>query len=324
MTYISDSIGDSQLSEDLGSVRAVINGYIQNTPEMIRSAVERLLADGGKMLRPAMVVLAGRYGDFDGNRIYSLAAAVEMLHNATLVHDDIIDEAETRRGKPAMHTIHGSKLAILLGDYMFSGCFVMASRNSRIDQYDKLAKAVARVCEGEILQDTEKFIFNPSIRKYKRRIASKTAVLFSLSLYLGAKEAGCPEADCNIFVRIGYNIGMAFQVIDDILDFNGKTDKVGKPVTGHDMQEGIFTLPAIIAMQSDSGELAKLFSEPPYSPESIAKALTIINQSGAIEKAKAVAELYSQRARREIARLEPGYTSQQLEKITGQLLSRNF
>ena len=315
---------DSIMKADLAGVEKVIAELISDTPDLIRQMLDHLLGVRGKMLRPMMLILAGRYGEFDPERHYALAASVEMLHNATLVHDDIIDDAPTRRGIPALHTLHGSKLSILVGDYLFSTCFVLAANNSNIGHYDSLAKAVARICEGEILQDTGKFIFDSSIRNYRRKIASKTAVLFALSLYLGAKEARCSDDVCSIFVRIGYDIGMAFQIIDDILDFNSDSGTIGKPSKGHDVAEGIYTLPLTMALKEDLPELERLISKSRISRRTRRRIVDIVNNSQGINRARAEAELYTDRALREISRLEDGYTKEQLILLTRRLLGRKY
>lgn len=324
MQAVTSSIADGRMSEDLNQVRNVIDELINDTPDLIRKMISDLMSGSGKMLRPMMVILGGRYGNFDEKRIFSLAAAVELLHNGTLVHDDIIDDASLRRGRPTIHTIHGSKMSILVGDYLFSTCFVVAANNSNIQHYDSLAKAVARICEGEILQDSKKFVFDPSIRNYKRRIASKTAVLFSLSLYLGAKESGCSESICSVFVRIGYDIGMAFQIIDDILDFTANTATVGKPSSGHDLSEGIYTLPVIYELKSGNEELSKLISGRKLTRGRRKKIVRIVKDSDGMKETRRTAALYTERALREIERLDDGYTKEQLICLTSKLLDREY
>jgi heptaprenyl diphosphate synthase len=324
MQTVSNSITDTQMKEDLDQVRTVIDNLLNDTPAMIHDMISSLLSRNGKMLRPMMLVLAGRYGDFEAEKIYSLAAAVELLHNATLVHDDIIDDAALRRGGPAIHTIHGSKLAILAGDYLFSTCFVVAANHTKTEHHNSLAKAVARICEGEIIQDTGKFLFDPSLRNYRRRIASKTAVLFALSLYLGAKESNCSETVCSLFIRIGYCLGMAFQIIDDILDFTGNPEKTGKPSLGHDLSEGIYTLPLILALKDGDTQLEKIIPRHKLTRRNRKKIVGIVNASRGMEEARATAALYTERATREIERLEDGFTKDELLKLTTKLLSREY
>ena len=315
---------DPVLKSDIAEVRRLIENLVDSSPPLIKKIISGLLGGDGKMLRPMFVIIAGRYGSFEGERIYPLAAAVELLHNATLVHDDIIDDSELRRGSPSVHRMHGSKLAVLAGDYLFSSCFVVASDYSRMEYRDRLAHIVARICEGEIIQDSLKYSLDMSIRNYKRRIAGKTALLFAMSLYIGAREAECTEEDSMLFIRIGYNIGMAFQIIDDILDLTGKTDRTGKASLANDIREGVFNLPVIYAVKKGSPVIRKLLEKPPYSPRKLKNITRLINESGAVEQSRAEAEQYSQRALREINRLAPGFTRDQLIILTEKLLGRDY
>ena len=323
MTDLVTQLYEKQLMEDLDEVRSILDSITGEAPGIIRKEIRKLVSENGKMLRPSFTILAGRYGNFKGDRIYRLAAAVELLHNATLIHDDIIDEAKIRRGNPAIHTIHGNKLAILAGDYLFSNSFIIASENSQSQQYNKIARAISGICEGEILQDAAVFSMKTSVREYKRRIASKTAILFSLSLYLGAEESGCSAEDCSTFTKIGYNIGMAFQIIDDILDITGSQKVIGKPA-GNDIKEGIFTLPIILALLDDDGQLRKLLRRYPYSSNSLKKILSMVYATNGIERSRRIAESYTARAVKEIDRLDDGYTKSQLSAITEKLLTRDY
>ncbi|MDC7225166.1 MAG: polyprenyl synthetase family protein [Spirochaetales bacterium] len=323
MKEIVTSTHDKQLKEDLAEVKDILGEIADTAPGIVREDIRKLVSGNGKMLRPSFTTIAGRYGNFEGERIYNMAAAVELLHNATLIHDDIIDDASIRRGKPAIHMLHGNKLAILAGDYLFSRSIVVASEKSRTAQYGRLAGAVAKICEGEIIQDSEKYVLNPSIRSYKRRIAGKTAVLFAISLYIGANEAGCSSDDCSTFSRIGYNVGMAFQIIDDLLDITGTPAVTGKP-TGRDITEGIYTLPVLYALENDDGRLGRLLSKYPYRRHTVKKITKLVCESSGPEKAAAQAELYSDRAMREISKLDEGYTKYQLSVLVKNLLKRNY
>jgi heptaprenyl diphosphate synthase len=145
-----------------------------------------------------------------------------------------------------------------------------------------------------------------------------------MSLYLGAKESGCSDEDCSLFVRIGYNLGMAFQIIDDILDFKGQPEKTGKPSYGHDIKEGVFTLPVILSLQKDNEKLRKLLTKRPYSERSIKKIITLIEESDSVNEAAEEASRYTDRALRELERLQAGYTRDQLFLLTKNLLKRDY
>ena len=315
---------DPQLRDDLDRVKERSLSLITAAAHLIREAAGSLIANSGKMLRPALVILAGRYGSYDAEKILDLAASVEMLHNATLVHDDIIDEAPLRRGNPALHAVYGNSKAVMMGDYLLSCSFTLAARSTTGTNGVALAHAVARICEGEVNQNAGRFGEDYSLRNYLRRIASKTAALFALSLAAGAREARVAEADCAVFTRIGYNIGMAFQIIDDVLDYAGDDGKTGKPL-GRDLLEGIYTLPLLLALKDEryTGDLYQMVAAKPYSEEDAAEIVARVNQSGAIEESRRMAWIYTERAFREIAKLDPGYTRRILTDLTRQLLSRD-
>lgn len=329
---------DPQLLKDLEEVRGISLKYAESASPLIRRAVREVICSGGKMLRPSLVILAARYGSWDQQKAAPLAAAVEMLHTATLVHDDIIDNSATRRGRPALHVQIGSGNAVLVGDYLLSCCFSLTASSTSVENGVNLSRAVARICEGEITQNAQRFVQVFSYRDYRRRIAGKTAALFALSLLAGARESGCSDSDCAKFLRVGYSLGMAFQIIDDILDFVGQDDVVGKPL-GRDLQEGVYTLPLIIAVKTEDRlsqeagggqdavglgdpRLRQLLRDHPYDEPRTREILRRVMELGGVDLAREEARLYTRRAEREIARLVPGYTRDMLAQMAASLLSR--
>jgi heptaprenyl diphosphate synthase len=191
---------------------------------------------------------------------YSLAACLEMLHMATLIHDDVIDESPTRRGKPTLHTNCGNRNAVLAGDFLLSRCFILAAKYTSPDNALALARVIAVICGQEIEQNSGRYIANFSMRHYFRKIMGKSATLFALSCHIGASEAKAPRGLASRLRRVGYNIGMAFQIIDDILDYAGDPEQVRKPL-GNDIREGLVTLPLICALSLDkSGALRQLIA----------------------------------------------------------------
>ena len=188
------------------------------------------------MLRPAFVLLASRFGMPDKDRMIRIAAAVEMLHMATLVHDDIIDAAPVRRGVPSLHALRGPRTAVLVGDWLFVSCFSLIADLAGHENARSLAHMVARICGSEISQSADKYVLNTSVRRYLRRIAGKTAALFALAFHVGAAESGCEAPLAGLLRRLGYNLGMGFQIIDDILDFTRDRSETGKP-TGNDLSQ---------------------------------------------------------------------------------------
>ena len=289
----------------------------------VHAAIRLLLESSGKMLRPAFVLLSSRFGNPDPRQIIRIGAAVEMLHMATLVHDDIIDGAPMRRGVATLHTLHGARKAVLVGDWLFASCFALIADMARTDNAQSLARIVARICGSEISQSADRFIVHTSVRRYLRRIAGKTAALFSLSFYVGAFESGCSTELCSILRRLGYCLGMGFQIIDDILDFRHRGSESGKP-TGSDLSQGIYTLPAILGLRRDDGRLTAALSRRPPGRWGLSRAARLIEERQGIAGARERARLYTERSLREIGRLPAGDARSTLETVTTQLLHRSY
>ena len=293
------------LRENYADIRDVIDSVVDNSSSIIRDSLREVVSRRGKMIRPMLFVIASKFGkEQEGEKISSLAAAVELLHLATLIHDDVIDDSPCRRGVAALHTKIGRKNAVLAGDYLFTQCFTLAARYASTENARILAKAVSRICSSEISQAEKAFEFHTSIRQYLRRITGKTAALFSLSCFIGAAEGGSSREVAGILSRVGYNLGIAFQITDDILDYRGKREEIGKPV-GTDIKEGIVTLPLIYALQNDRGMRKKMLRQPPFSSRRLHHIITRVAACGGVTRAEQEAERYTRRAMHEINRLPP-------------------
>jgi heptaprenyl diphosphate synthase len=316
--------GQPELARELACVRETILARAVTEDAEVREAIRLLLESGGKMLRPAFVLLSSRFGTPDPPRIVRVAAAVEMLHMATLVHDDIIDGAARRRGVATLHTLHGARKAVLVGDWLFASCFALIADMARMENAQSLARIVARICGSEISQSADRFLVHTSPRRYLRRIAGKTAALFALSFYVGAFESGCPPGTCAILRRLGYCLGMGFQIIDDILDFRHLGSESGKP-TGSDLAQGIYTLPAILALSRDAdGRLAAALSRRASSRRALSRATRLIEERDGIAGAREMARRYTERSLREIRRLPASPARTTLEDVTTKLLHRSY
>lgn len=313
----------TDVENDLIKVKDIMLENIKCSEKNIEAALRELIESGGKMLRPAFLILASRFGEFYSDKIYNLAAVVEMLHMATLIHDDIIDDAPLRRGDETIQSKYGKNYAVFMGDYLFSKCFMLVSDGTSIENLKKISKIIARICIGEIEQFSQKFSRSVSINKYLKRIAAKTAALFSLSFYIGASESGCSEKFCKNIGKAGYNLGMAFQIIDDILDFSSDELVIGKPV-GNDLKEGIFTLPLIYALQRDSGELEGILKMESYSSSDIKRIVEIVNNSGGIDMARELAKKYTEKTFKHISVLPESNNKKILLEVTQKLLIRDF
>jgi heptaprenyl diphosphate synthase len=325
--------GSPELEKRLERVEAVIAGTIDSPGFPLKVAVAEAAASGGKLLRPALLLIGSDFGKAaDASRIERLAAAVELLHVATLAHDDVIDEAPLRRGKPSLHSSQGVKEAILAGDWLFSRCFLLAAESAESESARGLARLIAAICSAEIGQDMSKFEYKASERAYFRTIAGKTAALFSLALYAGASEAKAGRRVEQSLRRAGYGIGMAFQVMDDILDFESDAQSMRKPV-GQDIAEGLCTLPLIYALQADEKAMRAALApvaEAAGAADAEARkaaareAAAVATALGGTAKARGAASRYTARALREIETLPRSKAQGELALLAERLLHRSF
>lgn len=237
-TFLTPVQGRIQLVEDCMRAQAEINTHLD-----LRIALDQLLASGGKRVRPTVVLLAGAMLGADLDKLVTLGAAVEMLHTATLVHDDLIDSALLRRGMPTLNAKWSPAATVLTGDFLFARAAQLASDIDNVPLMKKFAETLAIIVNGEL---TQLFAAHGVISRenYYNRIYAKTASLFEMSA-LSAAMLGTEDEAIRDTLRIyGYEVGMAFQIVDDVLDFSGDQDVVGKPI-GSDLLQGLVTLPAI-------------------------------------------------------------------------------
>ncbi len=313
------------LIEELNEVKSIIKQNIKSRESILEESISPMLENGGKMLRPAFLILASRFGECDLEKIHNLAAVIEMLHMATLVHDDIIDDAKLRRGCDTVQHKYGKDYAVYTGDFLFCQCFnMLAKYDYSMENLRDISKALTKICMGEITQYNLRYGKNASLRNYIRIISGKTAALFAISLYAGAHEAKCHESITNSLGKIGYNAGMAFQIIDDILDFSGNTERLGKSAL-RDLQKGYYTLPLIYALENDKdGRLKKLLNNESLSEIEIEEIILLVNKNSGINRAKAVADKYTERAIERIAKLPDCEAKEIIAASVQKLLNREY
>ena len=310
------------IKQDLIKVNDHMLDLFHKGHPVVREALTDLAKSDGKMLRAGVFIICSKFGNLEFDKCLRLGAAIEMLHLATLIHDDVIDNSELRRGRPTIHTSHGKRNAVLMGDYLFSQCFILVSDFAKAENIRALSHALSSLCVSELNQSAQLFRKSTSVRQYLRRIIGKTAALFSISCYAGGLESGCSKIFSSIMEKAGYNIGIGFQIIDDILDFEGDKNNIGKPFN-KDLKEGVFTLPLIYALEKDSGKLKRLLDKFPYSERNIKIITSLIEKSGGINRAKILAEKYTQRALREINRLPESENRIIFSEVAEKLLNRN-
>ncbi|MGH2520874.1 MAG: polyprenyl synthetase family protein [Anaerolineales bacterium] len=285
------------VQNDLSAVEARMReAGIEAQHPAISSALEHLLASGGKRLRPAVALLTARMLDGEPERAASLAAAIEMLHTATLVHDDLIDGSLLRRGLPTLNAQWSPAATVLTGDYLFARAAELASQTDSVRVMNVFARTLMVIVNGEISQ---MFVGRgrASREEYYQRIYAKTASLFSAAAEAAALLSHADEAVVGAMQLFGRETGMAFQIVDDILDFTSDETHLGKPV-GSDLRQGLFTLPALYYFDKhlDDRDVAALLNGRSGDPETVERIVRAVRASGAIEAAFAEAKAYVARA----------------------------
>jgi heptaprenyl diphosphate synthase len=310
-----------ELGQDLGRVSGLVRSSLSGGAAFFRPYADEIAADGGKMVRAALCCLSSRFGEGPGEKVLRSAAAIELLHLATLIHDDVIDDSPRRRGRPTPRALHGARTAVLLGDYVLLSAIRCFHEELSRETARAAARAVERICEGEIRQGTERFDTDIGQRAYLRRIHAKTAALFSLSATVGAIESGCGAGERALLSRIGYCLGMAFQITDDVLDFTGTAKELGKPV-GSDLAEGVLTLPAILALGDGDRTLAVALRAKAYGPLRIKRIVRLVKASDGLGKSLKRAEAYVARAERAIGQLPENPARAALSELGAIILTR--
>ncbi|MDQ6847667.1 MAG: polyprenyl synthetase family protein [Candidatus Dormibacteraeota bacterium] len=286
-------------------------------------AMEHIVRAGGKRLRPALVLLSAALGTPDRDHAFNLAMGIEFIHTATLVHDDLIDDARTRRGITTIHETVGVNPAIIIGDYYFAkGANLLASIGEpSIDL--AISNTVMTICMGELLQLTSRRDYGQTLEEYHRKIARKTAALVETCCYCGAIVAQLDEVRTEALRQYGYLIGMAFQMADDVLDYTATAAELGKPV-GADLRQGTVTLPLMLALDASpsAGALREVLDHDVLTDEDCEAVVRLVRQSGAIERTEAQAHDFAQRARAQLAAFDPSPARTTLEQVCDYVVDR--
>lgn len=312
-----------KLQDELEAVLQVMKKHTKCRDKKIENSILELINSGGKMLRPAFTLIASNFGEYDAERARALAAVIEMMHMATLVHDDVIDDAKLRRGQETIQSKYGKDYAVYIGDFLFCVCFKILAGTSSLKSIKVDSKSMSRICLGEVEQLNTRFKTEVSVKDYLSRISGKTAELFSLSLYIGSAEAGAENRVTKLMWNIGHNIGMAFQIIDDILDYTSTDDVMGKPVAS-DLRQGIYTLPVIFALNTGNKDIKELLSKSEYTEQDIADIISCTYKYKGIEKAREIAQKYTDKAYRLINILPENEYRTILREVAESLLERKY
>lgn len=290
----------SGIETDLDVVDATFQQRATSGLEMLNTASAHVLKSPGKRLRTALTLLSGKLLTYRFEKLLPMSVAFEMVHLATLVHDDIIDHAMTRRGLPTVNARYGNGVAILLGDYLFARTagLIADVEDFRVDRL--FSETVASVCEGTILELLTARQSNVSVDNYIDRISRKTACLMSACCKGGAIVGDGNEEQIALLGQFGLDLGIAFQVIDDVLDYVGTEESIGKPA-GNDLRQGLVTLPLIYALQQQQNghteRVGQMLGAETIADDEVRDIVAWVAASPAIEEAMELARQYSSRAR---------------------------
>lgn len=319
---------EPDVATELESVGSLIQDAVDRSHSFVRQLLAAQVKTSGKMLRPALVLISSRLGKPERkDEVLRIASVLEMVHMASLVHDDIIDDAKTRRGVPTIYAQSGAKQAVLAGDYLLSRAMALIGGKEGDLEAAAVSNAFCRLCESELDQDAGQGNYTISLSTYIRRIAGKTASLFALSAYAGAAVAEAPRELQYRMHRIGYLMGMAFQIQDDILDYDGDEKRLGKD-PGKDLLGGIPTLPLIEAMEiekklpAEQQVLHQLLQKPKLSRKDAAKAVELAISLGGLDAAKQLAQKYASRALHDIESLGNDEVATIMRKVFQKLSTR--
>jgi len=276
----------------------------------------------GKGIRPALTLLSGKFHNYNPDLLLLMAAATELLHIATLVHDDAIDNSMVRRGRPTINSLWGQERAVLLGDYLFAKSGEFTANTESLRAVTLFAQTLKTISSGEINQILNAYNPEQTREQYIQRIASKTASLFSMATESGAVLSQAPEKSVKILIEYGYNLGIAFQIIDDILDFIGTEKEMGKPI-GSDLAQGTLTLPAMLLLERypEDNPVKRLFQNKDREGN-IKLAIELVRDSPIAEQCYDIASSYCSKACRNINLLPDNASRRALAELADYVVTR--
>ena len=313
--------------DELQRVEREFARHLESRVELIPQMGRYIQMSGGKRVRPAVLLMAARLCGYTGDRAVLNAAVVEFIHTATLVHDDIIDEAETRRGRLAAHSRWGNDVTVLLGDYLYIRSMAMALTQDTLEVIRLLCDVTLRMIEGELYQLTKTGDAAITEEEHFEIIRRKTAYLFSGCAEIGGLLGACTLDQRGALRDYGFNLGVAFQIVDDLLDFTADEAALGKPIGG-DLREGKVTLPIILLLRQGATGAAELvqrvIAERTVSPEDWRSLKDLLIHHGAVEAAVDRATTFAQRAKQQLAAAFPASAERDgLLALTDYVLSRD-
>lgn len=299
------------IQDDLYRVRDTLKSISRIEYEWLSEQLSHVVRETGKSIRPALTLLSGKSYEYNITYLLPMAVSVELMHTSTLVHDDAIDKALTRRGQATINSVWGNEIAVLMGDYLFAkaGEFVADTQTPRVIKL--FSQTLGTISSGEIVQFRGSFNLNQKREDYFRRIYGKTASLFSLATQSGAILSQAPEESVTIIKEYGDNLGIAFQIVDDILDFISTEEAMGKPV-GSDLTQGTLTLPSMMLIERypDDNPVKRMFET--RDKKNVAEAIEMVRNSTIIKDCYEIASEYRNKACQDLKSLPKTASRQSL------------
>ena len=314
------------IRDDLRAVEREFARHVQSQVSIIPAIGNYVKDGGGKRIRPAVLLMAARMAGYSGERAVLYASVLEFIHTATLVHDDIIDEAELRRGRDAAHTRWGNHLAVLFGDFLYLKSMSLSLTQDNLEIIRLLCDVTLRIVEGEIYQLTKKGVVDISEEEHLDIVRRKTAYLFAGCARIGGMLAPITLDEQEALWEYGLHIGMAFQIVDDLLDFTGEETALGKPVGG-DLREGKLTLPVIHLLSRGDGRgdalVRQIVREQDVTRDDWRELRALLAQTRSIDYAQSTAFEFVERAKRALRAFPPGPARDALMFLPDHVLSRD-
>ena len=312
------------MAAEMQAVDEVIRRRLTSEVALVDQIANYIIGAGGKRIRPRLVLLFSRALSFSGPSRFELAAIIEFIHTATLLHDDVVDESDLRRGRATANALFGNAASVLVGDFLYSRAFQLMVEVGRMRVLDVLADATNVIAEGEVLQLMNMHDADLAVEDYLRVIRYKTAKLFEASARLGAVIADAPPEIEEACADYGRALGTAFQLVDDLLDYEGDTSALGKNV-GDDLREGKPTLPLLVAMSHGTADEAALIRHAIEhgEVERLANIVQIVRRTGAIDATRAAARREADLARARLATLPPSEARDALTELCIRSIDRS-
>lgn len=314
----------SDLKPEIEIIEKELEQALSSSSRVINDASLHLLQAGGKRIRPVFVIISAKFGNYDIERVKNIAVPLELIHSASLVHDDVIDNADLRRGRPTVRSQWNNRVAMYTGDFIFARALEYVSNIEDTRVHRILARSMVEICNGEIIQIEDKYRLSQNIKDYFRRIKRKTALLIESSCELGAVATKADDKIVQTLRRYGYFVGMSYQIVDDILDFTSTDQQLGKPA-GSDLLQGNITLP--ILLLKDRVEIKNFVERAKngeVTEEERLQMLKFVRKSDAIKKSINVSNHYLQKALKEVEKLPNSSMKKKLRDIALYIGKRKF